>query len=214
MSNMVLPRREFLKGLALLACEPALRPFLAIQGDRYSNSRLGLELRVPDGWHFLSAVDYAGVRSEQRISFRSAEAEGFFSEWREQLPVVAVTKFPADYEPLNPNLMIWAEDLDDLPADDPCQILRWSLIGFRDVLRDLRVLEQPRPVQLGGRPASRALASFAYDQVAGWSIPVRAQIYVVVRKDQLHTFQLVDGFSAAEDATEDLAFIRRTVRYR
>ena len=170
-------RREFLQALGATGAAAALSPLSAIslEDDWYVNSSLGLALRKPPGWHFMSVVDFDRLIDRQQNEFE--EDGDLLRKLREvsSQPILVITKYdPIPDEGVCPTIQIYASPPE---PDSPEHGLFLSAIGAHSglggMLRDYRPESFPAEEELAGldveavgRPLGERLEPFHRHQTA------------------------------------------------
>jgi hypothetical protein len=132
--------------LSLVAVAPALGQE-RVQGNLYTNKTHGIELSKPAAWHFITAgmlVDLA-KRSAGQASLRGEEDPVKLTG----IAVIA-SKTPSLGLEVAPHVILRVIELKAAGAD-----LAQTCEGLRSGMGDPEVVEPPRAVRLGDRPAAR-----------------------------------------------------------
>jgi hypothetical protein len=149
-TTRMLARRCALSVLALALSAALAGPATAqdrIDGDRYQNSRYGIQIEKPPRWHFITASTVMDVaRKAAGMGAPPAEADpvkaaGF---------AVIVSKTPTLGRDVAPQVVLAVQDLPRAPSDvvEACERLRSGMNDPENVM-------PTRPVRLDGRPAAR-----------------------------------------------------------
>jgi len=134
----------------LLMVAAATAPALAqdrIEGDRYQNSRYGIQIEKPPRWHFITAATVMDIaRKAAGLGAPPADADpvkaaGF---------AVIVSKSPTLGREVTPQVILAIQDLPRPPADvvEACERLRSGMNDPENVM-------PTRPIRVDGRPAAR-----------------------------------------------------------
>jgi hypothetical protein len=134
----------------LLMVTVATAPALAqerIEGDRYQNSRYGIQIEKPPRWHFITASAVMDIaRKAAGLGAPPADADpvkaaGF---------AVIVSKSPTLGREVTPQVILAIQDLPRPPADvvEACERLRSGMNDPENVM-------PTRPIRVDGRPAAR-----------------------------------------------------------
>jgi hypothetical protein len=118
-----------------------------IEGDRYQNSRYGVQIEKPPRWHFITATTVMDIaRKAAGLGASPADADpvkaaGF---------AVIVSKSPSLGREVAPQVILAVQDLPRAPTDvvEACERLRSGM-------NDPENVTPTRPVRLDGRPAAR-----------------------------------------------------------
>ena len=134
----------------LLMVTVATAPALAqerIEGDRYQNSRYGIQIEKPPRWHFITASTVMDIaRKAAGLGAPPADADpvkaaGF---------AVIVSKSPTLGREVSPQVILAVQDLPRPPGDvvEACERLRSGMNDPENVM-------PTRPIRVDGRPAAR-----------------------------------------------------------
>ena len=209
----MISRRTFLRLASAAATVAAADPasLALIDDGRFNNERLGLSLDKPEGWHFISAVDFHQASQRQQLADEDPELNEIFRN-PDELPFLVLTKYPASHDELNPAITGWEEPLEPgFEADLDYHAA--ALQGFAHVLKGLRVNREPREVSLDGTSATRSEWEFLYQIDDGREWIVDVATLLVVRDDRTHTFHFMQGRVASTLAEQDLRFAETSLRY-
>jgi hypothetical protein len=149
-TTRMLARHCALSVLALALSAAQAGPATAqdrIDGDRYQNSRYGIQIEKPPRWHFITASTVMDVaRKAAGMGAPPADADpvkaaGF---------AVIVSKTPTLGRDVAPQVVLAVQDLPRAPSDvvEACERLRSGMNDPENVM-------PTRPVRLDGRPAAR-----------------------------------------------------------
>jgi len=208
-------RRDFLTMLAGLATNQALKAFSGVvEGDRYVNSRLGLEFSKPPSWHFVSVVDFSAVRLEQKMSYSSDEIEEVFKRY-EHPPSLVVTKYPVEHDELNPNFMLWVDPLDaDTKNLSMVEYLDLFLKSRRHVFADVWIDEKATEISLPGvTEAAQARFRYNYQHVDGRCMDVESHSILLLRGNTTHILHMIQGMEAPARAEAEFRTLLKSIRY-
>lgn len=187
---MSFERREFLKLLGLSASATALGPISAVwvDDDLYVNRKLGLRLRKPRDWHFLSLREMTALRDEQQLVCSDSE---LLQELRDTigLPLVTMSKSIGEDQTC-PQVHVWVEpnDDEDFPVVET-QYLTYTEV-YAPLLRDFSFEESPRLVPFIGHEASQCIVRFTYEGTGGVKEPVRVRSIFFPRGNVSYTINM------------------------
>jgi hypothetical protein len=210
-------RRDFLQLLAASAAALALDPLQGVLafGREYANSRLGLSVRLPDGWEFSSVADFVALRERQVLQDALDHVPGEPHPLKdpENLPVF-LFEHPAHREGhFAPAIALFDEDLEEpKPSDEPAAHARFLRILSR-TYRDLKVLDEPQPVSLQGTIATLSRCSYLHEINTGESHPLEVRTMVVFRPPRVHTFYLIDSATSTRIPERVWQKFLESVRY-
>jgi hypothetical protein len=211
---MLIHRRDFLRLLGFAATVGMAFPASVSKtfGDLYRNKRLSLSLKKPSGWHFLSVVDYQDAVQHHVLAVESPEVEEILRS-PESLPFLVVTKFPAEYDDLNPVITAWDEPIDSA-AGSVVDCHLDALRAYKNIVREAQILAEPKRVSIpGADSASRSSWQFVFEHDSGREWLVLLTTLLVYREERMHTFHFMQGNSPPAIATEDLAHAERSIAY-
>jgi hypothetical protein len=169
-------RRAFLEMMGVTGVGVALSPLSAIslEDDWYVNSRLGMSLRKPAGWHFVSVVDFEALMDEQEQALD--EDRDLIRRMREvsEAPILTVNKYkPIPDDSVCPTIQVHAYPAEPYPLGVVDEA-REACISLREFHRDFRLESEPAGEQVGGSEA--AVANYTYAIGAGFSVRARVAL--------------------------------------
>jgi hypothetical protein len=214
---MLFSRRELLKFLSAASAVDAFAPAVLARtsGDQYWNRRLGFELTKPQGWHFLSTVDFYQAASQQRLrSDVSPETEALLRS-PESAPFLVVSKYSADSDAPSSAICAYDEAQDESFPPSMVQCLEEGLKGYARILSGARTIGDPRTITVSGaEQAASGLWEFNFELQSGVSTPVKAISLLTLRKGRMHSTHFMAVTSTASEDEHLLLASLATVRYR
>ena len=211
---MFVGRRMFLRLSAMATAVAAATPSVlaGISGNRYSNRRLGLSLTKPDGWSFLSVVDFNAAADHQLVHIDHPEVLDILRA-PEAVPFLAVAKYGAGYDDLNPCFTCWDEPIEpDWGDARACHVE--ALDGWARFLSEVDVATEPTPFTMTcGTAATFSAWSFRFDHDSGRTWPVRVRTLLLHRGMRMQTFHFMDGVTPGADASDELKRVAASLTY-
>ena len=190
-------RREFLQRLAASAAVMALDPLQGISAATsvYRNARLGLTVRLPEGWEFSSIADFAALRERQVLQDAIDSLGGSPHPLKDpsNLPVFLFEDPRHRDGEFAPAIILYDEPLWARPPANEATAHTRMLRGLGRSYRDLRVIDPPRPLALGAVPATRSRFSYLHEIDSGKAVPLEVRTLLVFRAPRVHTYYLVDS---------------------
>jgi len=202
MTSPVISRREALKSLATCAAALALEPYrdVFVQGDRYTNERLGLSVRKPPGWSYSSVADFAALRERQVLQLAIDETiEDIYDP--DNLPVFLFENENFREGEFAPGIGLYDEDdrKGALSPQDPDERLRlqhtWLDDFFARYHRNFVIHEEPVLGVFGGAEGALSKFSYLHEIDSGETHDLLVQALVIYRPTRVHTMYLVDSAS-------------------
>jgi hypothetical protein len=197
-------------GSAVAAFDPTA--LILASGDRYSNSRNGVSLVKPAGWHFLSLVDFPAVAQGQRFAINDPDVVQVLRD-PSAAPFLVVSKYDAEHPDLNPCITCYDEPTPP-GVGTALEGHRQALQAWVHFLKYASVQVDPAPIDLAcGTPATLSVWRFSFEHDSGPPWPVQARTLLVNRGDRIHTFHFMDGEQGPSAAGDELAAAARSLSY-
>ena len=216
MTRLLIPRREFLgMAAAAAAVSLGLDPFrgITVSDDQYRNERLGLELRRPRGWEFDSIADFAAVRERTVLQDEQAgEPHGLKDP--ENLPVFLISDPAQRRGTFAPAIGLYDEPLVTPVPSDQAAAHASMLRSFSWSYRDVVVLREPRPINIGGVQGTEAEWRYRHELDDGESHLMLIRSVLVFRAPRVHTLYLGDSAERPVVSRRTFDAFLRTVSYR
>jgi hypothetical protein len=127
----------------------ALSPLsaIALDGSKYTNARLGIELRKPDGWHFVSVRDFelfsdaqADATCDKELTKELREISGS--------PILVSAQHVESPPDVTPAFVVYANPLEPLVEDSLLDFVRAGEAACRRYLPGYHLEQEPSPVTL------------------------------------------------------------------
>ncbi len=179
---------------AVLILSPVIRAGQA--DDLFQSSAVGLELRKPASWVFLTSEDVKANR--ERIRLKDGELEQAIRE-RASLPLVVAAKYPEPHGSLNPTVQVGVRPLGGLAGRPATEILALVVGSLQSGFSDFQLVTPVSEARISGLPAAHLVATYTINTDAG-SFPVKARMWLVPRGPILFMI----GMSGAQEG-EDVA---------
>ncbi len=188
-------RRQFLKRLAASAVALGLSPYrdVAVVGETYTNSRLGLSFAKASVWEYSSSADFSALRERQVLDdVRLDEAQPLKDP--ESLLVVLVEDTHHRCGHFAPSISLWDDSHSRPFPEDQAQAHREVMIGrFETAYREVDLLKYPEAVQLRGAGGTISEWSYLHEIDDGASFHLKVCSIVVFKDRRVHTFHLTDS---------------------
>ncbi|WP_310463523.1 hypothetical protein, partial [Sphaerotilus sp.] len=180
---MHLDRRAALRLLAL-GTAPAVTTVRA-DGDLYANHRIGLSLRKPKGWFFVSLADHWVASVEHRRSL-NAEAQHLLDS-PETVPILVIGKNPPGVDGFNPSITVYDEAA-DASDNSALELLVHASRGFPHFAADAFFPDAPGPIDIKGcQSAARCAWSYSHPLDLGEAMRVGVVTIMVLRNSRVQT---------------------------
>lgn len=190
-------RRAFLQELTAAAAALALDPLRGVSAfaNEYANDRLGLSVRLPEGWEFSSVADFAALRERQVLqdAMRGRGDEPHPLQDPENLPVFLFEDPRHREGEFAPGIALYDEPLEEALPRNQAAAHRRFLGWLSRSYRDLAVAEEPREVALQGARGTLSRASYLHEIDSGETFPLEIRTLLVVRPPRVHTVYLTDS---------------------
>ena len=206
---MKIDRRAAL-GLFAMGTTPTLLTAHA-DGDLYLNRRIGLTLRKPAGWHFLSLADH-WVQSRDHRDSMTAEARHALDQ-PEAVPILAIGKFKGEEtKDFNPSIIVYDEPADD-DDESALALLDKAAIGFKLFAFNVEVVNEPQHTALAGcRNAAKHAWTFHYPSGKGFSL-IEVTTILALRGLRVQTFHFFRPVTSSRKVTADLQQSQNSISY-
>lgn len=196
--------KKIILGVALiLSVELAI---CASDLNTYTNSTLGVSITKPEHWQVTSAEDY--FKNLNRVKIENKEFQEQVIKYA-KVPLFAFMKYPEPYDEINPSIKIhfkYRESLPNFAGKTPKQILDVTLVNFKQLFKDFKIIEEPTDVDFCGIKSAYMKYQYTLTVPDGRGFPNCSEMWVVPRGD--YFYLIVVGYR--QDASpEDLKDIRQ-----
>ncbi len=211
---MSFERRDFLKLLGLSASATALGPIAVVwvDDDLYVNRRLGLRLRKPKGWHFLSIREMGQLKNEQQLVTTD---EKFMRDLLDDigLPLVSMSQ-AAVQEESDPQIHLWVEPDDGKPSDVVKTHQATYNTVYAPLLKDFRFEQRAKAITFAGHDASECVVRFTYEGKNGFTEPVRLRSIFFPRGEVNYTINMGDNLAGwSDEVTQKFESVLASVEF-
>jgi hypothetical protein len=192
-------RRAFLQKLLVAAAAVGIDPLrnVAIAGDQYLNTRLGLTLRRPPGWDFSSIADFSALRDRQvLIDWLDDDVHPLKDSTN--LPVFIFEDLENKDGQFGTSILLYDEALDTpTPPNQALAHKEVMLGGFAVSYQCFDILSEPVTIKLRGGEATWSRWTYLHKLDDGVSRQLTVRSLVVFREPRVHTFHFVESTASA-----------------
>ncbi|MEW4568677.1 hypothetical protein AB1L88_12500 [Tautonia sp. JC769] len=207
---MGIGRREFLKFVATalggLAIEPGRE--IAVNGDYYVNTRLGLGFVKPGGWTLDVFRDFAAKHEGQVVQNLPAGVdEEEFRRDQAATMVATISKYGDAVRAFGPSITVF-KNREDYPSSMPGSLealARGGIEGWGNLLREYEVLEAPSRGEVSRCACVRFKARWLFEHRDIEPVVVEDETLLIDQGSLLYTIHLYDSPEAGETAPEEFA---------
>lgn len=186
-------------------------PVVRADGDLYVNNRIGLTLRKPKNWLFVSLADHWVASVEHRRSL-SSEAQHLLDS-PETVPILIIGKYPPEVDEFNPSITVYdeaANESDHLALELLVQATR----GFPYFAANALFPDAPSSIEIKGcQNAARCAWSYSHPMGLGEYICVDVVTIMVLRKYRIQTFHFVVPEQCSSRISEEILFAEKSIEY-
>jgi hypothetical protein len=163
--------------------------------DRIEHKAAGIAIDRPAGWHDVSLAEVQANRD--RVRMADPELQHAVS-MRSTLPIIAFTKYEEPHAALNPTIQVM---LRPALAGTPLQLLTAVLAGLPRAFPDFRLVTPVQAVEVDGRPAAHATATYTIQNQQRESFRVKGRFWLVPRGSLMFLIGM-SGTQSGEDVCE------------
>ena len=206
-------RRHFLRTAGLSGAGIALSPLTAITLDHdwYSNSRLGIRLRRPKGWHFVAVTDFERRIDEQMK--RIEDRERLQQLWGSpDQPILVISKYQTPIEGACPTIQVYAESL-HYATRDALRDLRFYEWRLRSYHRDYEIEREPALTKIGGIEGATLTYRFTLAEVGRRRYAFRAWDGLVRADNAEFSITMAGATEGIDASDEDFQAVRESIDF-
>lgn len=177
---------------------------IAVNGDYYVNTRLGLGFIKPSKWAFDAFQDFATKLEGQivRDLQPGTEEEEEFRRDQASTLVATISKYGDAIPRFSPSITVFKnpEDYEILRCESLEQIALDAIDGWTELLKDYQVVEQPSRCEISRCASIRFKSRWVFEHREIQPIVIDDETLVIDQGSVLYTIHLYDS-PATGDAT-------------
>lgn len=181
-------------GMALAGI--AINPLesVAVNDDYYINKKLGIVLKKPNGWQYLSLKSFREMQNEQILP---VEDENFEKEIRELMdPILVISKYPDIKffeDRFSPGASVYCELFHFQYGNTLLKQSYRAAEGFKNVLTDYKMTQNPKILRVSNCDAVEMNGKFLFTHKRLSPIPVELKTVMVYQNPILYTLHMFDS---------------------
>lgn len=153
---------------------------LAGSEDTFRSVTVGFEVTKPNAWRFVSAQQH--LENLKRTKLDNQEFHQAMLKYS-TAPLVSMMKHPEPFDDLNPSFKVNIKPFGDLKGSDPKQILTAISFHFKNVFKDLEIVETPTDRLVSGIVSGYMKINFSVEVPDGRTYPTTSELWIVPRGD-------------------------------
>ena len=180
----------------------------AEEQNTFVNSTLGFSITKPTHWQVTSAEDY--FKNLEQVTTEDKKFQEAAMKYA-KVPLFAFMKYPEPYDDINPSIKVHFKYRDSLPnfaGKSPQEILDVTLLTFKQVFKDFKIIEGPTDVDVSGIKSAYVKYQYTLTVPDGRGFPNCSEIWIVPRGE--YFYLIVVGYRQDASA-EDLKDIKQMV---
>ena len=200
--------------LVLVLASSSLYAESAEESTLVEVKELSFAINKPADWHFFQPLN-------KPLAQESPSLAALLAHYA-KTPVVALSKFPADYaQDINPNVRVTLKPVnrplnkEAVEAEDPVNLLNGIVTSLKPVFQDFKQSGKVQGVQLAGCHAAFARISYKMQLVAGGQTRGNSDLWLVMpRKDYVFLVSGVTREDQGNAQREELQAIVETIKIK
>ena len=211
---MGIGRRDFVKfaGMALAGIVIDPLRVIAVNGNYYVNTGLGLGFEKPDGWRFDVFKDFATLLKGQVVEGVLPEDEETFRKDQASTLVAVISKYDDNHLGFSPSITVYKNEEDRADFGSLDELIESAVIGFSSVLKDFTVVSPPERLQLSNCQCIRLKSRWFFQHERIPSTLIEDETLVIDQDPVLYTIHLYDAPSIGEVARAEFEDFGRSLR--
>ena len=208
---MGIGRRDFLKAFGAAIATFATRPLQPVVtgGDYYINRSLGLALRQPPGWTYLSLKEFPDLKHAQVLE--DGDISDLLLSGSE--PYLVMNRLnPARPGRVGASMTAYAEEFSFEGTESLAQIPQLIATTLAKALKDYELLGQGRVFPISGVDSIEYFSRFQFN-TRELSAMARQRSVVTVRGGAIFTFNFFDYPDLGVDGQEDFGSILGSLNF-
>jgi hypothetical protein len=211
---MGLGRRAFLKfaatALGGLAVDPATA--IAVTGDYYVNTRLGLAFMRPQGWQLQTFQDFATQLKGQIVEGVEPEEEEAFRRDQASTLVATISKYDDSVDRFSPSITVFKNTEDRAGVESLDTLAGQAIAAFSECLKDYAVTEPPLRRELSNCDGLRFKSRWVFQHEKIAPVLIDDEVLVIDQGLVIYTIHLYDTPYEGDSAAEEFSLFRRSLR--
>jgi hypothetical protein len=213
---MGIGRRQFLKFVATALGGMAVDPVkaIALNGDYYVNTRLGLGFIKPSEWRFDAFKDFGTMLEGQIIEGLEADAEEEFRRDHTSTLVATISKYDDSVARFSPSITVFKnrEDRESLGCQS-FEPLVWDAIdGFAALLKDYEVVEAPTRCKFSNCTSIRFKSRWLFEHRRIQPTVIDDETLIIDQGSVLYTIHLYDSPYTGDTTSREFCRFVKSLR--
>jgi hypothetical protein len=207
---MGIGRREFFKFVAAAFGGMAVDPLqaVAIHGDYFVNTRLGLGFVKPRNWALEAFRDFASELKGQIIQGlpHDVDEEEFRRDQASTL-VATVIKYSGAAHRFSPSITVFKnwEDYPEIRPEGLEKLAQYMIEGYSALLKDYEVLEVPRQFEVSRCKAIRFKSRWVFEHNDIEPVLIEDEALAIDQGSHLFSIHMYDSPATGEATPEEFA---------
>jgi hypothetical protein len=176
--------------------------------DTFVDQEIGVALRKPKGWTFVSSYHVKENRREIRTN--SSEMDQALQE-RARLPLVAATKYPEARDDVNPTIQVVVRPRGTMARSSATALAALVTSGLSNSFRGFSLETPPTVTTVSGHEAAHVRARYELGTLDGRTYQVLARLWIVPRGEYCYLIGMSGPAQGADRSDAEFQAVLRSV---
>lgn len=185
---------ELMKSIKVLFLSLFSFGAFAQDNNLFESANIGFKVTKPSEWQFVTAQE--NLEHLRNIQVNDEEFQQLMLNYS-TAPLVAMMKYPENFDDLNPSFKVNIKPLGEFKGTDPKKILELTIPQFQKTYVDFNLAQPPTDTVVGILPAAYMRINYSVGNSADQIFPVTSELWIVPRGD----YYFIIGAGTREDET-------------